>query len=177
MFKKTAVLSMAFLLTAWCSAQSTDLFRLEYTLLPEDRADAKVSRYRALINLPFKLKRQQYMVVGGEYNFIDFESGGAYPFNDDELKKLHVVDLNLGYIFRWNENWRFVGILTPRLASNFVDGIVGRDFLINATATMWKERMDIERPFRLVIGLTYNSTTALPVPLPLINYYRRFHPK
>ena len=47
---------------------------------------------------------------------------------------------------------------------------------MNATATFWKERPDADRPYRIVIGLTYNSTTGLPVPLPLINYYRKFHP-
>ncbi|MBT8312143.1 MAG: hypothetical protein KJN91_04795, partial [Eudoraea sp.] len=130
-----------------------------------------------LINMPFKLKGAKYLILGAEYNFIDFDPKRDFPFDDNELEQLHVVDFNLGYIFNWNKDWRFVGIVTPRLASNLVTDIGSRDFLINLTATFWKERKDVDKPFRLVLGLTYNSTTGLPVPLPLINYYKRFHPR
>ena len=123
------------------------------------------------------MKGGEYLIVGSEYNYIDFDTTREFPFDSSELEHLHVIDLNLGYIFKWNENWRFVGIVTPRLASNLVTDLVGRDFLLNLTATFWKEVSDAEKPFRLVLGLTYNSTTGLPVPLPLINYYKRFDPK
>ena len=161
----------------YCQGQSTDLLRLEYTKVPNDISEVNTSRYRVILNMPFKLKGEKYLIIGSEYNYIDFDPEREYPFDDSELEHLHVIDFNLGYIFKWNEDWRFVGILTPRLASNLVTTIGSKDFLINATATFWKERMDHEKPFRLVLGLTYNSTTGLPVPLPLINYYRRFHPK
>lgn len=161
----------------YCRGQSTDLLRLEYTKVPNDASRVETSRYRFLLNVPFKLKGDKYLILGSEYNYIDFDPEREFPFDDSELEHLHVIDFNVGYIFNWNANWRFVGILTPRLASNLVTGIGTEDFLINATATFWKERMDHDKPFRLVLGLTYNSTTGLPVPLPLINYYRRFHPK
>lgn len=160
--------------TTW--GQSTDLIRLEYTNVPNEDSGVKTSRYRFLLNMPFKLKGGQYLIVGSEYNYIDFDTTREFPFDDSELEHLHVIDFNLGYIFNWNEDWRFVGIITPRLASNLVTDLVGRDFLLNLTATFWKEVSDGERPFRLVLGLTYNSTTGLPVPLPLINYHRRFAP-
>lgn len=156
--------------------QSTDLLRLEYTKVPNKNSEVETSRYRFLLNVPFKLKGDKYFILGSEYNYIDFDSTREFPFDDSELEHLHVIDLNLGYIFKWNKDWRFVGIVTPRLASNLVTDIVGRDFLINLTATFWKEVRDVDKPFRIVLGLTYNSTTGLPVPLPLINYYRRFHP-
>ncbi|MCX2720516.1 DUF6268 family outer membrane beta-barrel protein [Lentiprolixibacter aurantiacus] len=156
--------------------QSTDLLRLEYTNVPNGDSGVETSRYRFLLNIPFKLKGGQYLIVGSEYNYIDFDTTRDFPFDDSELEHLHVIDLNLGYIFKWNKDWRFVGILTPRLASNLVTDIVGRDFLLNLTATFWKEVSDTEKPFRLVLGLTYNSTTGLPFPMPLINYYRRFDP-
>ncbi len=98
------------------------------------------------------------------------------PFDKSELIRFHIVDFNLGIITKLNENWNFIGILTPRLASNFVTGTITDDFFMNATATIWKERPNADKPYRLVLGLTYNSTTGLPVPLPLINYYKRFHP-
>ncbi len=162
--------------TTICFSQSTDILRAEYTLLPKNDSEIEISRYRFLVNVPVKVGLDKYLVIGGEYNVIDFDSSRSFPFDDSELSRLHVIDLNIGYIFKWNPNWRFVSIITPRLASNFIDGILIDDFRLNLTATMWKERMDIEKPFRLVLGLTYNSATGLPIPLPLINYYKRFHP-
>lgn len=126
--------------------------------------------------MPFKLKGGKYLIVGSEYNYIDFDTTREFPFETSELEHLHVIDLNLGYIFKWNDNWQFIGIVTPRLASNLVTKVVGRDFLMNLTATFLKEVKDVEKPFRIVLGLTYNSTTGLPFPLPLINYYKRFDP-
>ncbi|WP_373073247.1 DUF6268 family outer membrane beta-barrel protein [Zeaxanthinibacter enoshimensis] len=161
-----------------CSAwsQSTDLFRAEYTILPKDDSDIRVARYRFLVNVPFKVTEDQYLVTGAEYNQVVVGSDRELPFDEEQIEKLHVIDLNLGYIFKWNEDWRFVAILSPRLASNLVGGIQGRDLKMNATATFWKEKKDAEKPYRLVLGLSYNATTGLPFPLPLVSYYRRFHP-
>ena len=38
-----------------------------------------------------------------------------------------------------------------------------------------KTDADIKRPFRLILGLTYNTTLGLPIPLPFISYYRRLN--
>ena len=165
------------LFTCVSYSQSTDLFRLDYTRFPEGNSDSQVSRYRLLFNVPINLGSERYLILGTDYNFIDFDRTREFPFDDRRLDKLHVIDFNAGYIFRWNSDWKFIGILTPRLASDFERGITGEDFLLNVTATLWKEKKDIEKPFRLVLGLTYNSTTGLPVPLPLINYFKRFHLK
>lgn len=171
----TRVFFCVFLLyTAIGYSQSTDIFRLDYTRLPEGGSDSQVSRYRILFNAPINVGPERYLVLGADYNYIDFDQTRDFPFDDSRLDKLHVIDFNVGYIFQWKSDWRFIGIVTPRLASDFERGIVGRDFLLNVTATLWKEKKDIEKPFRLVVGLTYNSTTGLPVPLPLINYFKRF---
>lgn len=157
-------------------AQSTDLVRIDYLRIPENNSGIATSRYKVLLNVPIKLKNERYFVIGGEYNRFDIDFSRTQPFGTEQLETLHVADMNLGYITRWNDNWRLIAIATPRMASNLLDGVVTKDFFINATATLWKERMDAEKPFRLVLGLSYNSTTGLPFPLPLISYYRRFHP-
>ena len=158
-------------------AQNTDLLRLEYLRIPENNTGISTSRYRALINLPLKLGKEDYLVVGGEYNEFDVGFNTEVPFDVDMLQRLHIIDVNLGYITKWNENWRFVGILTPRLASNLAGSIQSDDFFFNATASLWKEARDVDKPFRLIIGLSFNSTTGIPIPLPLFSYYKRFHPK
>lgn len=158
-------------------AQSTDIMRLEYTMLPKNDTEIQVARWRFLFNLPIKVAPDQYLVTGAEYNQIDFDNSGTLPFDGSELKTLHVIDFNLGYIFKWNSDWRFVGFVSPRLASNFVDGVQSDDLRLNLSAAFWKEKPDADKPFRLVLGLSFNSATGMPFPLPLVNYYRRFHPK
>lgn len=175
MVKRFALFWFLLVVNSICIAQSTDIFRVEYTSLPKGDSGTNASRYRLLLNVPVKVGLDKYLVLGGEFNLIDFEITKEYPFDASELNTLYIIDLNLGYIFNVNEDWRFVGIATPRIASNLVEGLQGNDFLLNLTATMWKEKKDVEKPFRLVLGLTYNSTTGLPFPLPLINYHKRFH--
>lgn len=158
-------------------AQSTDILRFDYLNIPENDAGMKTQRYKALFNFPIKLnEKNDYLITGFEYNRFDMDYSKELPFDKSELIRFHVIDFNAGIITKLNENWNFIAILTPRLASNLLDGTTGEDFFMNATATIWKERPNADKPYRLVLGLTYNSTTGLPVPLPLINYYRRFHP-
>ncbi|MCK0160314.1 DUF6268 family outer membrane beta-barrel protein [Muricauda sp. F6463D] len=127
--------------------------------------------------MPIKLNdKKDYLVVGTEYNRFDMGYSGNLPFDKKEMIRFHVIDFNIGYIKKWNDNWNLVTILTPRLASNLLDGVTRDDFFMNTSAVFWKEKSKADKPFRLVLGLTYNSTTGIPVPLPLIHYYRRFSP-
>lgn len=175
MVKRIGLFWFLLLVSGICFAQSTDILRVEYTSLPKEETGNAASRYRFLLNVPIKVGLDKYLVLGGEFNIIDFDITQDYPFDSSELSTLYVIDLNVGYIFKFNEDWRFVGIVTPRIASNLVNGLQGDDFLLNLTATMWKEKKDVEKPFRLILGLTYNSTTGLPFPLPLVSYHKRFH--
>ena len=177
MDKAVRTFCLLFLFTAVGYSQSTDILRIEYTNIPGKDNENEFERYRILFNAPINLGSDRYLILGSEFNYIDIDYGDNTPFDDSEIRKLYVVDVNVGYIFKLNPRWRFIGILTPRLASNFVNGIESGDLLLNVTATLWKERKDIEKPYRLVLGLTYNSTTGLPVPLPLVNYFKRFHLK
>jgi hypothetical protein len=160
------------------SGQSTDIFRIDYMNIPENDSGIKTQRYKLLFNLPIQLnQKKDYLITGMEYNRFDIGYSRNFPFDKSELIRFHIIDMNLGLITKWNENWNLVTILTPRMASNFTSGTITDDFFLNATAAFWKEKPNADRPYRIVLGLTYNSTTGLPVPLPLINYYRKFHPK
>ncbi|WP_317236527.1 DUF6268 family outer membrane beta-barrel protein [Allomuricauda sp. F6463D] len=179
-YHKTIWKWLTFIVALCCcnlSAQSTDIFRLEYLNIPENESGIKTQRYKALVNLPIKLNdKKDYLVVGTEYNRFDMGYSGNLPFDKKEMIRFHVIDFNIGYIKKWNDNWNLVTILTPRLASNLLDGVTRDDFFMNTSAVFWKEKSKADKPFRLVLGLTYNSTTGIPVPLPLIHYYRRFSP-
>jgi hypothetical protein len=158
-------------------AQSTDVIRLEYLNIPENDSGISTERYKFLVNVPIKLNEDDYVVLGSEYNSFKIGFPKEFAIENEALRSLHIIDLNLGYITRWNEDWRLVSILTPRLASNFTESVLKDDFFFNATVTLWKQGKKNDRPFRLVLGLTFNSTTGLPFPLPLVSYYNQFHPK
>ncbi|AEM69430.1 hypothetical protein Murru_0376 [Allomuricauda ruestringensis DSM 13258] len=158
-------------------AQSTDIFRLEYLNIPENDSGVKTQRYKALLNFPIQLNdNKDYLVTGAEYNRFDMGYSADLPFDKKEMIRFHVIDFNLGLIKKWNEDWNFVAILTPRLASNLLNGVLQDDFFMNGSVAFWKEKPKADKPFRVVLGLTYNSTTGIPVPLPLIHYYKKFHP-
>lgn len=171
------LLILGFLFFGSTIAQSTDLFRVEYSFLPENTSGITTSKYRVLANYPLKLKNNDYLFLGAEYNRFQVDFNEPFPFETSDLEKFYIIDMNIGYLTKWNENWRIVTIVTPRFASNFTDGTISDDFFFNATATLWKEASKADKPFRIILGLTFNSTTGLPVPLPLVSYYKQFHPK
>lgn len=165
-----------FLGSGMLTAQTTDILRAEYTLIPGSETEVQQSRYRFLFNAPFKVGDEDYLVTGLDYNQVMVESAKDLPFEKNEVRRLHVLDLNLGYVYKWKEQWRIIGVITPRLASNLQRGIQGRDFMVNASLAFWKENNTAVKPERLIFGLSYNATTGLPFPLPLFSYYKRFHP-
>lgn len=175
-YKRPILLFLLFFVVIFSSAQSTDLLRLETTYIPDNDSGIETTRYRFLVNVPFKLNEDKYLVTGAEFNQFNFENRKPLPFDTDELRRLYVIDLNLGYITKWNENWRLITLVTPRLASNFTEGIQSRDFRFNLTATLLKDVKDVDKPFRLALGLAFNSNAGVPFPLPLVSYYKRFHP-
>lgn len=162
---------------ATCMAQSPDGVKVEYTFMPRNSSAAQTSRLKLVGNLPIKFKKDRFMVVGAEYNGYKYGIKKDVPFDDHELGTFQIFDFNLGYSFMWNDNWRFVGLITPRLMSTFSNGVQNKDFKVNATAAFFKERKDIDQPFRLVLGLSYNTNNNLKFPLPLVYYEKRFHPQ
>ena len=170
------ITSLLLFMGMFCYSQSTDLLRLETTHIPENDNGIETTRFRFLVNVPIQLKKDKYLVTGAEFNQFNFETSRPFPFETRELNRLYVIDLNLGYITKWNNNWRLITLVTPRLASNFTGEILAEDMRLNLTATFLKDVKDVEKPFRLALGLAYNSNAGVPFPLPLVSYYKRFHP-
>jgi hypothetical protein len=94
----------------------------------------------------------------------------------EQIKSLHVVDLNLAYVYKYNEDWRFIGVATPRLSSTLTNKLVQGDVSINVTVGAFRDKQNIDKPTRLVLGIAYNSSVALRIPLPIVYYEKRFHP-
>lgn len=161
-------------------AQLTDLGRLEYSFIPSSKSEDQYTRLRALVNYPIKIKNKDYLIVGGEYNRILLNLEDEYPFDKRQLKKLHVIDFSLGYTFKTSEHWRLGLKITPRIASTLTSKLTTDDMFLNGGVFAIKDRTDakdIDKPYRLVLGLTYNSTAGVPFPLPFVSYYRRVNEK
>ncbi len=159
----------------FCFGQSPDVFRVEYMLMPKNSLDIKTSRVKLLANVPIVIGKD-HIVLGGEYNWCNYDVPSSLLSNSIEINNLHVIDLNLGYILKLNENRRFIGLITLRWASNFTNGVEKEDFSVNYTVGAYKEKKEIDKPFRLVMGLSYNASFPIKVPLPFIYYEKHFNP-
>ncbi|MGB3608141.1 MAG: DUF6268 family outer membrane beta-barrel protein [Psychroserpens sp.] len=159
-------------------AQLTDLARLEYSFIPKSKSEDQYTRLRALVNYPIELKEDTYFIIGAEYNRIILNLEEDYPFDIKLLKTITVIDLNLGYTFKTSEFWRLGFKFSPRIASTLTERITSDDFFLNGGAFVINDRTDDEtakKPYRLILGLTYNATTGIPFPLPFISYFRRLN--
>ncbi|SEQ41194.1 hypothetical protein SAMN05421824_1569 [Hyunsoonleella jejuensis] len=161
-------------------AQLTDLARLEYSFIPQSNTDDDYTRLRALLNYPLKLKKDTYLVLGVEYNKVILDLEENYPFDTRGLKRIHIIDANIGYTFKWNKNIRIGLKFNPRIASTLTKRLVSDDYFLNGGVFVINDRRDdetLKRPYRLILGLTYNATVGLPFPLPFVSYYREINEK
>ncbi|MEY8848499.1 DUF6268 family outer membrane beta-barrel protein [Psychroserpens sp. XS_ASV72] len=154
----------------------TDLARLEYSFIPKSNSGDQYTRLRALVNYPIKIKDKDYLVVGAEYNRVILNLEDSYPFDRTLLETISIIDLNIGYTFKTNEFWRFGMKFNPRLASTLTNKITSDDIFLNGGVYAINDRTDdskAKRPYRLILGLTYNTTVGIPIPLPFVSYYRK----
>ncbi len=156
--------------------QLTDIARLEYSFIPQSNSEDQYNRLRALLNYPIKLDNGAYLLVGVEYNNIILKLEEDYPFNTRTLNNIHIIDLNLGYTFKWNKSWRVGLKFNPRIASTLSKSLESDDYFLNGALLFINDKTkdeDVKRPYRLIVGLTYNATTGLPFPLPFVSYFRQ----
>ena len=158
-------------------SQTPDVVRVEYMLMPANSEEVETSRVKLVLNVPLALrKKQDYIILGAEYNRFSFEVADNLFPNATDIGKFHVVDINFAYMYKWSEQWRLVGVVTPRWSSNFVSEVQEEDFNLNYTAGAYKNIKDVEKPYILVLGISYNATSPIQVPLPFAFYEKRFHP-
>ena len=161
-------------------AQLTDIARLEYSFIPQSKSEDQYTRLRALLNYPIEVKNDTYFIIGAEYNRIFLNLEENYPFDTSVLDRIHIIDLNIGYTFKWNEKWRLGVKFNPRIASTLTKSLSADDYFLNGGVFLINDRTkdeSLKRSYRLIIGLTYNATVGLPFPLPFVSYYRRINEK
>ncbi|WP_236959067.1 DUF6268 family outer membrane beta-barrel protein [Joostella atrarenae] len=172
------ILFVVFASSLEAKAQLTDLARIEYTYFPQASSENSFKRFKTLLNFPWKVGKDKYIVTGVEYSNVNMELKDGYPFVASDFERLQSFKFTLGYTFRFSERWRFGAVVNPQLASNFEDGIIGDDFLLNAAIYFIRERRNKakdSREGRLILGIQYNTVSGIPLPLPYVNYHKEIN--
>ncbi|WP_299395582.1 hypothetical protein [uncultured Gelidibacter sp.] len=174
-----AMLVFMVFLTMGVSSQTSDLLRIEYLNLPNSNSKNSVNRFRGLFQLPLKLDESSYLVVGGDYRYLDLKLENV-PFSTEDLQSVQTIEGSIGYLRKLKDNdWYYGFKMGVRLASNFDSKLISDDYLYIVGAYAIRDRTKegvADKPNRLVLGLDYSTTPGRNYPLPILNYYREFHP-
>lgn len=164
------------------NAQNTDLARVEYTYIPQASSENSVSRIRAFVNIPIQLSWEEgsYIIAGLEYRNIDLDFNDPAPFRTDNISRFQLFRSTFAYTFKMKKDWRFAGKVGAEIHSNFENSTFGGDD-VRFTGSLFfikdKSGDGIEKPSRFIIGLNYSTNAGRPFPIPLLNYYKKFHPR
>lgn len=166
---------------AKAEAQGTDLFRAEYTFFPQRKSDNSFRRFRTFANVPLKIKEETYLVPFIEYRNVHLLIRDDNRFEQFKTDRYESFELSLGYTFPMKNNWRFGSRVGVLIASNFDKArAISDDYFLSASVYFIKDekkREDGGKPWRLVVGVQYNTTVGRPFPLPYLNYYRELNDK
>lgn len=195
MSKKNIFLCFLLIFSAGLFAQTTDLARVEYLHIPFSKSDNSISRYRALIQAPIPINKEKknYLIVGLEYRYVDIsikddEDVAAFQglnletgeVQNNLVTSVKQIDAYMGYTWSAKNNWRFGVKFGTKFQSDFNDGLQKDDVIyegaVYAIKDMKKDTLNGNKPYRLIMGLTYGTTPGRGFPLPLINYYKEFKP-
>ncbi|MCT8340725.1 DUF6268 family outer membrane beta-barrel protein [Flavobacteriaceae bacterium TK19130] len=165
-------------------AQTTDIARLEYMYIPFSKSDNDIARYRALVQIPIPVgkEKEEYFVIGLQYRYVDLGIEDRdelfTPTQIEQLQSVQRIEGYLGYVFKLNDSWR-LGIRGGARINSTLNEKVGSDDVIYEGAVYAindRRKADIDKPYRLIMGLTYSTTPGRNYPLPMVNYFRAFHP-
>lgn len=161
-------------------SQTTDLARVEYMYIPQANSDNSITRFRALAQLPIPLDKDKdkIIVVGMGYRNTGLTIQDPVPFETSALDHLHRIEGYLGYVFKISDNWRLGAKAGARINSNLEGKLVSDDVIYETSvyAINDMKKAGVDKPYRWIFGLTYSTTPGRNYPLPLVNYYREFHP-
>ncbi len=180
MKKNFLVTIVCIVFTAIGFAQTTDLARIEYLHIPYSNSKNSLSRYRALVQAPIPLQvgSGRFLVIGLEYRNVDINIRENVPFDPKLVSNIQQMEAYLGYTYNLTEHWRLGFKAGARINSNFEGKIVSDDVIYVAAvyAIYDMKKDDVEKPYRLIMGLNYSTTPGREFPLPLINFYKEFQP-
>ena len=161
--------------------QLSDLARIEYTYLPKGDSNVGYHRVRGLFSYPVKIKEGNYLLLGLDYSNIELSFDSSIDaFDTQVIQDFQLLDINLGYTFRLNSDWRIGARFTPGFSSNLVKNISLEDAVFSTDLVFIKDKTrdtGTKKPFRLILGISYSENRGFSYPIPFVSYYRKFHPK
>ncbi|MCW8982400.1 MULTISPECIES: DUF6268 family outer membrane beta-barrel protein [Altibacter] len=180
MKKLLVVCAFFFTFTSLVFSQTTDLARIEYLYIPFGNSNNSISRYRALVQAPIPLQvgSGKFLVIGLEYRYVDISIEEPVPFDPSMVSSVQQMDGYIGYTYKLKNDWRLGFKAGVQIQSNLEGDLVSDDFIYHGAVYAIKDmkKDSIEKPYRWILGLTYSTTPGRNFPLPLINYYKEFHP-
>lgn len=159
--------------------QSSDIARAEYTWFPQRDSDNSFRRFKTFFNYPIKLKHEDYLIPGVEYQNVEFQFNDEVSFNNQNLDRFQYYKVNLAYLRKFKENWRYAAEVGVVATSNFQTSLTSDDVLLNGSVYVINSqpKTDNQKKTRLILGLTFNTNAGTPFPLPFVNYFKEVNPK
>lgn len=161
-------------------AQQTELARIEYTYIPQANNDNIYNRFKVSVNYPIKIdKKGTYLIINPGYRFDNLQiKDVSLSEKQNTLGKFHTGGIELGYTFKMKNDWRFGAKLGMKISSNFEEsGIQNEDLRYTGALYFVKSYKNKQAPKTalFVFGVKYTTPASLNFPLPILNYYSRFH--
>ncbi len=171
----------AFFVSLSSCGQYLDLAKVEYTVVPGDNSNFALNSFRMLFNVPFRVGDDAYFFAGVDYTKNEFQFDERIDtYDKSEVEDFQEVDLNLTYTFTTKKGWRLGIQITPSFSSNLQGSLQNEDFLLSGVVALLKDKKqsdDVKKPWRIIAGLAYSTTSRSPFPFPFFSYYRKFHPR
>lgn len=155
-------------------SQDLKLAGVEYFNYPKVRikegqqnAQTSFQEFGAYANFPTVLKSRKTILVQGFF-YGNVQSTLYNDIAGHQVKHdFHKIAYNFMLIHRWNEQWSFVGRLSPTLASDFEGPLNGQDFMMQGSLGIAKKVNE-----RLLIGggILYTTRLGKPMLLPSFQY-------
>ena len=150
-----------------------DIARLEIVNLPKGgNQDIEYSRIRAVLNVPIKLKNDQFLILGADYSIIDIEQIENVGFDTEELSDFQTFEVNVGYTKQLKNNWRLIGSLKPGVTTNSVKNTSFlKSMRLSGGLVFYKDEKETKQ-YDLLIGVFYNAFNGFAFPLPFVKYHK-----
>lgn len=172
--------AILFFTTCATQAQLSDLARLDFTFIPNKGSDVEYTRSRFLINYPVKLKKEgEYLLLGIDYSNIHLRfKKDELPFDRNLLNDFKLLDFTIGYTKPLKNDWRLGVRFQPGISTNLTaKSLNANDLVFSGDVVFIKNfENDIDKPSRLIVGLSYSQNRGYVFPLPFISYYKKFSP-
>ncbi|HDZ04334.1 hypothetical protein LCGC14_0206160 [marine sediment metagenome] len=174
------LLFFLFSISYFSQAQLSDLARIDFTFIPNKGSDVEYTRSRFLINYPVKLNKEgEYILLGIDYSNIHLRFKiDELPFDRNLLNDFKLLDFTIGYTKPLNNGWRLGVRFQPGISTNLTAKSLNSNDLVFSGDVVFIKKFenDMDKPSRLIVGLSYSQNRGYVFPLPFISYYKKFKP-